>query len=556
MILRPYQEQAENAMGRALANGIKKPLVCLPTGSGKSLVIASLIHKVSQRFPNEQFTCVVHTQELVGQLAATYRNLSGIEPSIYSASLKRKELGRVVFGQIQSVYRKACDFGRIKLLVVDECDRMPVEGDGQYRTFIKEASVINPDLRVCGFTATPYRMRSGLVYGKGQPFDELVYDADIRSLIESGYLSKLISKDGGRPDLTGVAIRNGDYAQDQLENKMSDESTVAHAVDEIIKYGSNRKAWIIFASGLKHASLLQSEFLKRNIDAPIIEGNTPDNVRKDIIAKFRNRELLALININVLSVGFDAPHIDLLCLLRPTLSPGLYYQQVGRGLRTYPGKEDCLVLDLAGNIYKHGPIDTLNQRITAKKSAKEKGDAPTKTCPECSEILPIGARVCSCGFEFPPPKIAKHSTEASNQSPLTTISEDTITKVMYRVHPGRDGKPNTICVIYRIGLMEVAKEYLSVDINANTYARGKTLAWLLDTPKINVNNRLLSISSGTIMGHTTDGDIEIKCAEDMLPFCECLVAPTRIKTRPNAKIPKHKDVLSRVFVPSNDVGSS
>ena len=120
MILRPYQEQAENAMGRALANGIKKPLVCLPTGSGKSLVIASLIHKVSQRFPNEQFTCVVHTQELVGQLAATYRNLSGIEPSIYSASLKRKELGRVVFGQIQSVYRKACDFGRIKLLVVDE----------------------------------------------------------------------------------------------------------------------------------------------------------------------------------------------------------------------------------------------------------------------------------------------------------------------------------------------------------------------------------------------------------------------------------------------------
>lgn len=523
MILRPYQQAAKDALREALKT-IKRPLVCLPTGSGKTPVITSILYDLHKVFPNEQFVCAVHTQELVEQLANTFNRMSGIKPAVYSSSLRRKEFGPVIFAQIQSIYRKAFDIGRTKLLIVDECDRIPVEGDGQYRTFIKEAESINPKLRVGGFTATPYRMQSGLIYGQGQPFDELVYDADIRTLINSGYLSRLVSKDGGRPDLTGVRITNGDYNSGDLDLALSDEDVVQHAVDEIIKYGQSRKAWLIFCSGVKHATIVSQELQRRGIEAPIIEGNTTDSERKGFIRRYLEGNLRCLININVLSVGFDAPHVDLLALLRPTLSPGLYYQQIGRGLRISPGKNDCLILDLAGNINRHGPIDTLNQRIKSKKSAKEKGEAPTKTCPECSEIVPAQLQICSnCAFEFPKPKIAKHETTATNDSPLSDVKSADVTAWYFTINKGKNGKPDTICVHYKFGMVEIAREYLSPDNNAKYYARQRMFSFLREN-----SNQSLTIENGKLYGHLPDQVVEIVSATTMLPFCKFLNKPASI----------------------------
>lgn len=549
MRLRPYQESAINAIRTSLSSGTKRPIVCLPTGSGKTPVIVTLLHTLSERFPDERFVCAVHTQELVSQLSETYERVSGGKSAVYSASLKRKELGRVIFAQIQSIYKKACAVGRIKLLVVDECDRIPVEGSGQYRTFIEESTVINPDLRVCGFTATPYRTGSGLVYGEGQSFNELVYDAGIRELINGGWLSKLVSKDGGRPDLAGVHVRNGDYVASELEGVMADEGKVEKAVEEIIRYGSDRKAWLVFCSGVKHATLVSEAFARHNIEAPIIEGNTPDAERKEYIRRYRAKELKCLVNINVLSVGFDAPHVDLVALLRPTKSPGLYYQQVGRGLRISKDKRDCLILDMAGSINEHGPIDTLNDRIKRAKSAKEKGVAPTKTCDECKEIVPAGVRVCpSCGYEFPAPQIAKHNIVASELSALAEVRKVEVTDVTYSVNTPKDvTKKPTLMVHYRRGFEIVAREWISIDSEADPYAHGKALTWLYNIPKMVVDGRSLTIGSGKAMGYTPDGPLEIKTAADMLLFCVCLIKPTAIEVRPNSKKPKYDDIVGRTF---------
>lgn len=556
IILRPYQEQAKVAIRKALSTGMKNPLACLPTGSGKTPVITSLLHELSQRFPDERFVCAVHTQELVDQLARTYERIAGIRPAVYSASLKRRELGPVVFAQVQSIHRKACDFGRVKLLVIDECDRVPLEGDGQYRTFIKESTVINPDLRVCGFTATPYRLHTGPVFGEGRPFSEMVYDADIRELIDAGYLSSLVSKDGDRPNLEGVGVRNGDFASDQLEAAMSDERTVNRAVDELIHFGADRKAWLVFCSGTKHARLVSNALAARGIVAPIVEGDTPIAERNRYIDDYRGRRLRVLVNINVLSVGFDAPHVDLICMLRPTLSPGLYYQQVGRGLRKADGKSNCLVLDLAGNIARHGPIDTLNQRIKAKRSAKDKGEAPTKTCPECKEIVHAGVKSCpSCGFTFPPVAIAKHSAVAAVASPLSSVKVEDVTRVHYYVNRSQlypSDKPATLCVCYFRNMLELAREYLSIHPSSHPYAHNKALRWLYDTPKSLVDGRSLTIGGGVVTGTTQNGSKVIESAEELLEFAPCLATPKRISFRPNQKNPKYLDVISRVFKDDNE----
>lgn len=548
MILRPYQQEAEQAIVDALNNGNKAPLVCLPTGSGKTLNICTRLKAMAEKFPDERFVCTVHTQELLEQLHSTYVKIGGKKGSIYSASLGIKKIDQVTFGQIQSIYKRATDFGRIKAIIIDECDRSPVEGEGQYRTFIKECRIINPEMRIIGYTATPYRPKTGMVFGKGQPFESMVYDAEIRRLIDDGYLSKLVSKDRARPDLSSVGIRNGDYANNQLEAVMSDDATVERACEEIIKYGSDRRAWLIFCSGVKHAQLVANALMAKGIESPVIDGKLAGSIREQLITRYRNKDLKCLININVLSVGFDAPHVDMIVLLRPTLSPGLFYQQCGRGLRICDGKSNCLILDMAGNIAKHGPIDTLNSRITSKKKSDEPGEAPTKTCEQCSEIVFAGLRICpACGTEFPPPKIVKHSTESSDDSALAEIKELRVTNCTYHVQAGKEGKPDTILVMYRIGLTSIVREWLSVSPNSNAWAHSRFLKWLIATPPKEIGQQLLTVSGGTVIAETPDGPLEIATAQAMVPFLYRLASPTTIKVRPNPDNPKYTDVMARDF---------
>ena len=550
MQLRNYQRAAIDATLDALRNGMKRPLACLPTGSGKSPTICTLVHELIQRHPESRVLITTHTQELIGQLAATFERIAGYAPAVYSASLGRKELDKpVIIGQIQSVYRRMTDVGPLKLIVIDEAHAVPPEGNGQYRTMLKDAEIVNPDVRVCGWTATPYRLGAGLVFGPGTPFDNLVYDASIKQLIAEGYLSPLVSKDGGKPNLDNVHVSKGEYVQAELEGMMTDQRLVEQACDELCRYGADRSAWLIFASGVKHARMLTESLARRGIEAPTIVAEMDNSERKNLIERYRRRDLRALINVGILTTGFDAVHIDLVALLRPTLSPGLYYQMVGRGLRVCEGKPNCLILDMAGCIAQHGPIDTLNQRIKRAKSAKGKGEAPVKTCEKCHEIVPAGVRVCpACLFPFPPVAIAKHNGKADNLSPLSSDKPQTVEvkSVRYSVHASKDTtKPPTLRVDYTVGFHLHATEFISVDRESHSYARSRALLWLRDTPLIqDPHNRGLAVSQGVIAGSIAGVTHELTTAQSLLPFTELLMKPISLVIQNDGKYIK---VIRRNF---------
>jgi len=540
VILRPYQQAAIDAVIAALRLGNKRPIACLPTGSGKSPVICTMVADLAKRYPDQRFLITTHTQELIAQLAETYEHISGTIPGVYAASLNRRDTNaQVLIGQVQSIYRKIPELGAFKLISIDEAHSVPPEGAGQYRTMLRYAELVNPDVSVCGWTATPYRLGKGLCFGPGMPFQELVFDAPIKDLIKDGYLSPLVAKDGGKPNLSGVGVQNGEYVQSQLEAVMTDEKLVSAAVTEIIRYGRDRKAWLLFASGIKHAHMISEALRARDIEAPIITGDTSDSERKRLIARYKDQNLGCLVNVGVLTTGFDATHIDLVGLLRPTKSPGLYYQMVGRGLRIHPGKENTMILDLAGNIAEHGPIDTLNDRIKRAKSAKGKGHAPTKTCEKCQEIVPAGIRKCpACGNLFPELRIAKHAATADNSSPLSTSKPitHTVSTVQYYAHAGKDPtKPSTLRVVYRCGL-HTFMEFISIDVVSHPYARSKALVWVRDNPtNIGLDGRTLRCDKGVIIGTLNCADIEIRSVVDMLPFTSCLIPPTQIEVQQNGK---------------------
>ena len=546
MQLRYYQTGAIDAIRQALRDGVHSPIACLPTGSGKSAVIAAFLHDLTQRMPTERFVVCVHTKELVGQLAETFERVSGKAPGMYAASHKRRQTDQqVTFCQIQSVFKRVTEFGRVALMIVDEADRIPHEGDGQYRSFIRDLRVINPDMRLVGLTATPYRMGIGLVFGEGRPFDELVFDAGVRRLMDDGFLSRLVNKDIARPDLSQVHIRQGDYVASELEGIMADEVKVEKAVAEIIKYGSDRNGWLVFCSGLKHANMVRVEFEKFGVEAPIIDGEMAMKDRDDYITRYRNRELRCLINVNVLTVGFDAPHVDLIALLRPSKSPGLYYQSVGRGLRICEGKKNCLVLDMAGLVYEHGPIDTLNDRITTKEKGPA-GKAPVKTCEACLTIVAAGCRKCpECGEPFPELPVARHAATAALVSPISEVVALPVDSVKYAEHVGKDAsKPPTVCVSYKCG-MQVVKEWWSLAEGSHSFAKSKAMAAVMSIP-IPEGIRF-TVMDGIPFGHHKGQSVELRTARDWASFLPCLPPPRTIQVQADPKNPKYLKVVGRTF---------
>jgi len=550
MILRPYQQEAVDALRAAMNHGCRRPLVCLPTGSGKTPTIISMAEIALKK--NHKVTVAVHTKELVGQIAATYKAITGYDASIYSASLGKKEKGLFTVAQIQTAAKVPGIFSDTSLLIVDECDRIPHEGEGQYRSFISTLETCNPKLFTAGFTATPYRMGQGLVYGKDKMFSELVYDAGIKPLIEQGYLSPLRAKDGGAPDLSAVHLRQGEYVASELEAVMADSAKVQSAVKEIVHYGKDRKHWILFVAGTKHGKMVEAELLAHGIACKFVTATASAGERDEAVASFKSGNIQCLINIVIFSVGFDHPGVDLIADLAPTKSPGRYYQKLGRGLRISPGKSDCLVLDYAGNIAEHGPIDTLNERIKDKAKGKKTGEAPMKCCPECHEVNFAGVRICpACGFEFPI-EIAKHEATAYMGAPISSRLTLEVGSVIYSIHASKDAsKPDTLQVAYysrEVFPQIIAREWLPCDIQHNQWLYGRFLKWLKQNPLTETKDgRRLEVRDDSVWGWINNASTHIKTAVQLSAFVRCLEPPTRIVTMPSEDNPKYPAVIGRYW---------
>jgi len=490
MELRPYQREAVQAVYEHLRTRDDNPCVVLPTASGKTPCIATICRDAVNLWGG-RVVILAHVKELLEQAADKLRAMApDIPVGIYSAGLKRKDLGyAVTIAGIQSIYKKACDLGPVDLIIVDEAHLIPAEGEGMYWQFLAEARTVNPNVRVIGLTATPYRMKSGLICSPPPEgiLNQICYEIGVRELIVQGYLSPLRTKAGAsKVDFRGLHVRGGEFIAGEVEDLMDTEALVEAACAEIIEYTRDRRSVLIFTAGVKHGEHVVRTFQERHgVECGFIEGNTPGSVRDALIERFKRGDLKYLVNVNVLTTGFDAPNVDCVVLLRPTLSPGLYYQMVGRGFRLFAGKTDCLVLDFGGNILRHGPVDAI--RIKDSSNTTVDGcDAPAKECPQCNAVIAAGYTVCpDCGHEFPPPEREKHQPTATNEGILTGQTsrwDEQVSEVSYHVHYKRntsgDGEaPPTMRVEYRCGFARWFREWICFEHPRNGYARQKAEHW-------------------------------------------------------------------------------
>jgi DNA repair protein RadD len=507
MQLRDYQTAAVNAVFEYFESGATgHPLIVAPTGTGKSLIIAALIQRVLAAYPTARVMMLTHVKELIQQNADKLLRVWPDAPiGIYSAGLKQSDTeSPILFCGIQSVHNRAkalaSETRPIELVFIDEAHRVPLTQSGTYRKFIRDLTAMNPYLRLIGLTATPYRHVPGtktmtggyqsLTVGDDRLFTDIVYDLsnDLVKLINQDYLSALWPQPTAyRVNLKGIKIENGDYKADQLNALMEQSEVVDAILDEAIPMAQadDRKHWLVFCSGVDAARFTAANLAARGISAAVVAGDTSPRDREQFIHEFRAGRLTALVSVGVLTTGVDLPNTDCLIVARPTLSPCLYVQMLGRGMRPTEAKismegdrkRGCLVLDFCGNVQRHGPIDQLTLKAPGPKKAE-----PTKVCPECEAEISIFANPCPlCGHEFPQkepepveaPKAGKGAIIAGI-SPLAPPTSYDVTRVAYSRHVGKSGIP-TLKVDYFSGFLRVASEWICLEHTG--YARQKAVNW-------------------------------------------------------------------------------
>jgi DNA repair protein RadD len=482
MELRPYQADALKALDDYWTAGGGHPLVAMATATGKSVLIAKLIADIAAHFPDLRALVLVHVRELLTQnLDHLLRVWPGVPYGINSAGLKQRDWqAPIVLANIQSVWRSPQRLGRRDLVIIDEAHLVPHEGDGMYRTLIDSLRELEPTMRVCGLSATPYRLDTGrLDQGDGKIFDDVVFDYGIAEGIRDGWLAPLSSKATTTSiDVSGVAVRGGEFVPGALEDAADDATVVNAAVEEIIQRGENRRSWLLFCCGVHHAWHVGEALRERGIAAATVTATTPADERDRIIADFRSGAIRALTNVNVLTTGFNVPAVDLIAMLRPTLSTGLYVQMIGRGTRKADGKYDCLVLDFAGNVMRHGPVDRAEGAAGNGRAGVKVDTITAKRCPECGELNVLRATECTCcGHEFPQEQPKPKHAATADWIPIMGAREWLpVTEVDFRLHTkfSDPAAPPCLRVEYLCGLSPFS-EYIS--LQRAGYAREMAERW-------------------------------------------------------------------------------
>jgi DNA repair protein RadD len=479
-MLRDYQQRTIDQLYSWFAAGNQgNPCLVLPTGSGKSHIVAALCKDALQKWPNTRVLMLTHVKELIEQNAEKMRqHWPGAPMGIYSASIGRKDLGEpITFAGIQSIRTKSQEVGHIDLVLIDECHLVSHKDEGGYRTFLSELQAINPALRVVGLTATPYRLGHGLITDAPAIFADLIEPVSIEELVFRGFLSKLRSKvTGARLDVSKVKKRGGEYIEADLQRAVDTDDQNHAVVREVIARAEDRKAWLFFCTGVAHARHVAEVLQEYGIAAACVTGDTPKAERAAILAEFKTGKLCALTNANVLTTGFDYPDIDMIAMLRPSMSPSLYVQMAGRGMRPKSHTDHCLVLDFAGVVETHGPITAVQP---PKKAGSGEGEAPVKVCDKCNELCPISARVCpACGTEFPAPEPKKFHLHTDDIMGIEA-QELQVTEWNWRKHVSKASGKEMLAVTYYGALSDKPiTEYLP--INNEGYAGQKALERLVE----------------------------------------------------------------------------
>lgn len=533
LTLRPYQEAAKAAVYDHLRTRDDNPCVVIPTAGGKTPLMASIC-KDAVGLWNGRVLILAHVKELLEQTADKLTHVCPeVSFGVYSAGLGRRDTEHsVIVAGIQSVYKKACELGSFNLIIVDEAHLIPPDGEGMYQQFLADAKVVNPQVRVIGLTATPYRLKSGMICDQDNILNHVCYEVGVKELIRDGYLCPLVTKAGKRKAETGgLHVRGGEFVAGEMEDLMDQDQLVEAACQEIVEHTHDRHAVLVFASGIAHGQHIQRVFQeKHGQECGFVCGDTPTKERDELLKRFRRGELKYLVNVNVLTTGFDAPNIDCVALVRPTMSPGLFYQMCGRGFRLHPGKQNCLVLDFGGNVLRHGPVDQIRVR---DKAPNGNGEAPAKECPACQAVIATGYATCPCcGYEFPPPDRQKHDATASEAGILSgevTDTEYDIQDVTYSVHTKRgapEDAPRSMRVDYRIGLNHWQSEFVCFEHDG--YARQKAVQWWRrrsPDPIPDTAERAVEIAEGGGVAHTEKITVRNIAGEKYDRIVACKLGP-------------------------------
>lgn len=495
--LRPYQGDAVESVYRHLREKDTNPCVVIPTAGGKSLCIAEVAKDAVTKW-NGRVMILAHVKELVEQNAA---KLKGICPElpvgVYSAGLDSRETDApVIVAGIQSVYNKIDSFQPFDLVMIDEVHMVPPDGEGRYRTFLEAAKRVNPRVRLVGWTATPYRTQGGLICKPENLLNEVCYEIGVKELINRGYISNITARAGKvKADTEGLHIRAGEFVAEDVEKLMGEERLVMSACHEIVELTKDRQACLIFCTSVAHCKKVAAQIAKLSgEECAVVTGDTPDLERAETIRRLRGESVTTDLfgttagplryccNVSVLTTGTDIPRLDTIALLRPTNSPGLLVQMVGRGFRLSPetGKTECLVLDYGRNIERHGPIDM----IKVREPGQGGGGPLAKECPECRTIVNLSVMLCpTCGHQWPRKEPERQSHEATAAKAAILSGEVTVEKfpVMhtdYQVWEKRGaphGSPRTVRVTYDVDYLTHYSEWLCPEHTG--YARRKFEKW-------------------------------------------------------------------------------
>jgi superfamily II DNA or RNA helicase len=397
--LRPYQDAAIQGLRDAFSAGYHSPLLVMPTGAGKTVTFSFMASKLSAN--GKRLAILVHRDELVDQVSETLARFD-VAHGFIAAGRMYDRRHRVHVASVQTLARRMDRVAVPDYVICDEAHHCI--GASTWGRVVAEWRTKLPALRLIGVTATPERLSGE---GLGEVFDELILGPTTRELVDLGALSEYrLFAPAQQLDLSGVKSRMGDFVKGEVAARVDKPAIIGSAVGEYRKRMDGQPA-VAFCVSIEHAEHVAEQFRAQGYRAAKLDGTMERSVRKGIVSDFGRGAINVLTSVDVISEGFDVPGIVGAILLRPTQSLGLYLQQVGRALRTAPGKAHAVILDHVGNSSRHGLPDdprewSLLGREARKKGAKDPDDVAIRQCPACFAVSPAAAVKCrECGAAFP-----------------------------------------------------------------------------------------------------------------------------------------------------------
>ena len=534
MILREYQTRTVNSLFDWWTKHPEVtdiPLLVLPTAAGKSVICADVVRQMWEQWPlfHPRTVVLVPSKELAEQNAEKLEALlpPEIKVGFVSASLNKKQHDAdVIVATIGSIAKSAHKLGDIKIVIIDEAHLVDTKAQGMYRTFLAKLSELC-EFRTVGMTATPFRGNGvWLTDGDDPLFTSFASRVTMRELLDGGFIAPLVPPKFGvvtQIDASKVGIANGDYKIGELSLEV--EKYLGKVALEATRIAADRKKWIAFTPSVVNADSLCNRLNSLGVETAVVVGETPKQDRENLIRDFRNGEIQCLVTVLALSVGFDVPDVDCIIWCRPTQSPVLYVQGMGRGTRIADGKTDCLVLDFTDTVARLGPVDTVTGRT---KRITTNQDAPFCICPDCGERNAAAALTCIvCGATIREEEVKVLDATLSYAELLSNAKHSLvwhdITKVEYHTHR-KEGKPDSLRVDYYSGILKTASEWVCFDHTG--YAGQKAVAWWI------------ARAGGVGLIYPTS----VADAIDMLRYPpKRIKEPKRIATRQNGKFKEIRD---------------